>query len=163
MKNIINLIVKVTNPLVWVFASKYGIKVNRPAHASGKFPLMITGGKEQILNQIPSSVYFNTQSGRIVVGFNTVFGEYVKVLTGKHMNIEESKRFSQELHSVVKNGRDILIGSGCYIGSGAIIIGPVTIGDYSVIGAGSVVTKDVPALSFVAGNPAKVVRFLTEK
>ncbi|UOG90673.1 MAG: acyltransferase [Candidatus Thiothrix sulfatifontis] len=50
------------------------------------------------------------------------------------------------------------IGANCFIGCGAIILPGVTIGDQVIVGAGSVVTKDVPAHSIVAGNPAKVVR-----
>lgn len=50
------------------------------------------------------------------------------------------------------------IGANCFIGCGAIILPGVTIGDQVIVGAGSVVTKDVPAHSIVAGNPAKVIR-----
>ena len=45
-----------------------------------------------------------------------------------------------------------------WIGAHAIILGPITIGENSIIGAGSVVVKDVPANSVVAGNPAKVIK-----
>lgn len=50
------------------------------------------------------------------------------------------------------------IGKNCFIGGESIILPGVTIGDGSVVGAGSVVTKDVPPASVVAGNPAKVIR-----
>lgn len=50
------------------------------------------------------------------------------------------------------------IGSNCFIGCGAIILPGITIGDQVIVGAGSVVTKDVPAHSIVGGNPAKVLR-----
>ena len=49
---------------------------------------------------------------------------------------------------------------GASIGSGASILGGVTIGQHAIIGAGSVVTKDVPAYAVVAGNPARVLRYL---
>lgn len=51
-----------------------------------------------------------------------------------------------------------VIGSYCFIGCGSIIMPNVTIGDHSVVAAGSVVTKDVPANCIVAGNPAKVIK-----
>ena len=51
-----------------------------------------------------------------------------------------------------------VIGSYCFIGCGSIILPNVTIGDHTIIAAGSVVTKDVPANCIVAGNPAKVVK-----
>lgn len=52
------------------------------------------------------------------------------------------------------------IGDYVEIGSNVVILGPVIIGDYAVIGAGSVVVKDVPPRAVVAGNPAKIIRLL---
>lgn len=54
--------------------------------------------------------------------------------------------------------RPVVIGSQCWIGARAIILKGVRIGDGAIIGAGSVVTRDVPPWSIVAGNPAEVVR-----
>jgi acetyltransferase-like isoleucine patch superfamily enzyme len=52
----------------------------------------------------------------------------------------------------------IRIGSGVWIGGGAIILPGVTIGDGAVIGAGSVIRRDVPADTLIVGNPARVIR-----
>lgn len=51
----------------------------------------------------------------------------------------------------------VAIGSGVWVGAGAIILPGVTIGEKSIVGAGSVVTRDVPPRSIVAGNPARVI------
>jgi acetyltransferase-like isoleucine patch superfamily enzyme len=56
-----------------------------------------------------------------------------------------------------------LVRHGASIGSGSTILSKVTIGENAIVGAGSVVTKDVPANAIVAGNPAKVLRFLSEE
>lgn len=53
---------------------------------------------------------------------------------------------------------DTHVGKRCFIGANAIIMCGVTIGDEVVVGAGSIVTKDVPSNSIVAGNPAKIIR-----
>ena len=55
------------------------------------------------------------------------------------------------------NPKPIIIGRGVFIGAHAIILKGVTIGDRAIVGAGAVVTKDVPARSIVAGNPARMV------
>ena len=53
---------------------------------------------------------------------------------------------------------DVYIGKNCFVAVGAIILPGVSIGDESIIAAGSVVTKNVPSNSIVAGNPAKIIR-----
>ena len=57
----------------------------------------------------------------------------------------------------------IHIGKCCWLGAGAIVLPGVTIGDYSVIGAGSVVTKDIPSGVVAVGNPCRVLRPIGEK
>jgi acetyltransferase-like isoleucine patch superfamily enzyme len=56
-----------------------------------------------------------------------------------------------------------LVRQGASIGSGSTILASLTIGENAIVGAGSVVTKDVPANSIVAGNPAKVLRFISRQ
>ena len=60
----------------------------------------------------------------------------------------------------LEGGKPVLIGADVWVGGGAIILPGVTIGARSVIGAGSVVTRDVPAGVFAAGNPCRVIRTL---
>ena len=55
--------------------------------------------------------------------------------------------------------KPIVVGDDVWLGYGAIILPGVTIGDGAIIGAGTVVTKDVPPYAIVGGNPAKVIRF----
>ena len=55
------------------------------------------------------------------------------------------------------------IGENCWIGGGVVIVPGVTIGDNSVIGAGSIVTRDIPANVVAVGNPCRVMRELNER
>jgi acetyltransferase-like isoleucine patch superfamily enzyme len=56
-----------------------------------------------------------------------------------------------------------VVKKGASIGSGSTILANVTVGENAIVGAGSVVTKDVPANAIVAGNPAKLLRYVTEE
>ena len=157
-KHLIKFIAKHTKKHVWALARMYDIRIEVAAHPSGRYPVIIEGGLEQIKHCIPSSVYFNTASGKIIVGEGTSFGYDVKLVTGKHMNLEESKKLGKTFHYVPDAGRDIIIGKNCFFGTGAIVIGPVTIGDYTVVGAGTVVTKDLDSKSFYVGNPSRKIK-----
>ena len=103
---------------------------------------------------------FNTGSGEIKIGDGVIFGHNVMLLTGKHKYTDGNKDSLK--HNVVQN-RNITIGEGVWIASGAIILGNVNIGRHSVVMAGSIVSKDIPSYSVVAGVPAKVVRNLKAK
>jgi len=154
----LRLLLRLTGPLVWRIAGAYGLRVERHCHAYGEHELTLEDPPEVTLRAVPRSVYFNTRSGRILVGVNTVFGEDVRVLTGKHANPREARELGVLLHHVPQSRRDIVIGRNCYVGTAAIIIGPVRIGDHNaVIGAGAVVTHDVEPAPFVAGVPARLV------
>jgi acetyltransferase-like isoleucine patch superfamily enzyme len=159
---VLKLIIKVTikfKPLIRIIAYHSDLALLTPRMPNGEHQLIFKESIDTLVHKVPKTVYFNTRSGKITVGNNTVFGEYVMVLTGKHKFFSEVESF-EDLHEVPEGGRDIVIGSNCYIGSGAIIVGPVIIGDFAVIGAGAVVTKDVEAYTLVGGVPAKKIKNL---
>ena len=72
----------------------------------------------------------------------------------------EAGELQTEAHWKVEKTR---ICKGASVGSGSTILCNVTVGENAIVGAGSVVTKDVPANAIVAGNPAKVLRFITQE
>ncbi|BCZ98077.1 hypothetical protein LEG80045_23330 [Legionella pneumophila] len=80
-----------------------------------------------------------------------MIGPNVSIITASHA-LEPSKRRTTTI------GKPIVIEKNVWIATGAIIVGGVTVGENSVVAAGSVVTKDVPSNKLVAGNPAKVIR-----
>ena len=88
---------------------------------------------------------------RVRIGDYTLFGPGVQILTPMHpLNAELRRR--QEY------GKPIEIGADVWVGGGALILAGVRIGSQSVIGAGSVVTRDIPDRVFAAGNPCRVIR-----
>lgn len=87
----------------------------------------------------------------IVIGDDVLIGPNVNLITSEHP-VAPSLRRAQLV------GRPIAIGNGAWIAAGATIIGGVSVGENSVVAAGSVVTRDVPADTLVGGNPARVIR-----
>ena len=77
----------------------------------------------------------------------------VQIISGTHKIDLEGKRSAGKAYS-----KDIKIGNGVWIGAGSIILGGVTIGDNSVVAAGSVVNKDVHEFTIVGGVPSKLLR-----
>jgi maltose O-acetyltransferase len=88
----------------------------------------------------------------IEVGDDLQMGPAVQLYTAEHPLEPDVRR------SGLEYARPIRIGHNVWIGGGAIILAGVTIGDDSVVGAGSIVTHNVPPVSVVVGNPARIVR-----
>jgi maltose O-acetyltransferase len=88
---------------------------------------------------------------RVHIGDYTLFGPGVQILTPVHP-LEAELRRKQEY------AKPIDIGSDVWVGGGALILPGVRIGSKTVIGAGSVVTRDIPDGVFAAGNPCRVIR-----
>ena len=95
--------------------------------------------------------------GNIYVGDRVMFGPNVVLATPNHpINIRlraHSLQYNKEIH----------IGNNVWIGANVVVVPGVTIGDNSVIGAGSVVTKDIPANVVAVGNPCRVLREIGDR
>ncbi|HEV7332828.1 MAG TPA: sugar O-acetyltransferase [Flavisolibacter sp.] len=107
--------------------------------------------------QLGEKVFFNFNCvvldvADVVIGSRTLCGPNVQIYTATH------PLDYQERASGLEYAKPIRIGEDVWIGGSAVICPGVTIGDRSVIGAGSVVTKDIPADVFAAGNPCRVIR-----
>ena len=86
------------------------------------------------------------------IGKNVMMGPAVQIYTATHpLNADERS-------AGLESGKAIAIGDDVWIGGGAVICPGITIGKRTVIGAGSVVTKDIPDNVFAAGNPCRVIR-----
>ena len=107
-------------------------------------------GKNVFIN---SGCCFQDQGG-IYIGDNTLIGHQVVFATINH-DMDPEKRGSMEF-------KPIHVGKNVWIGAQVCVLPGVTIGDDSVIGAGSVVTKDIPAGVLAAGNPCRVIREISE-
>ena len=94
---------------------------------------------------------------KVEIGDNVLFGPSVQIYTATHPISAEERRTWKEF------AKPVTIGSDVWVGGGAIICPGVKIGSRSVIGAGSVVTRDIPDDVFAAGNPCRVIRSLIQE
>ena len=92
----------------------------------------------------------------IYVGDCTMFGPNVTVATAGHPILPQLRAQGYQYNASVH------IGKNCWIGAGAILLPGVTLGDNVVVGAGSVVTKDLPDNVVAVGNPCRVLRPITD-
>ena len=92
----------------------------------------------------------------IYVGDYTMFGPNVILATAGHPILPELRTQAYQYNMPVH------IGKNCWLGAGVIVLPGVTIGDNTVIGAGSVVTKDIPSNVVAVGNPCRVLREINE-
>lgn len=97
---------------------------------------------------------FIAMRGKLEIGDNTIFGPGVSIHCENHnfSDLETPIRLQGATRKGVKIGKD------CWIGSKAVILDGVTIGDHVIVAAGAVVTKDVPDYAIVGGVPAKVIK-----
>ena len=108
-----------------------------------------------------NNVYFNfnatlVDDTHIYIGDCTMLGPNVVIATAGHPILPELREKALQYNLPVH------IGKNCWLGAGVIVLPGVTIGDNTVIGAGSVVTKDIPANVVAVGNPCKVLREINE-
>jgi serine O-acetyltransferase len=147
-------------PELLTYAGLWAVAIHRAAHfirALGIpfFPRLIsqisrflTGVEIHPGAQIGKGFFIDHGSG-VVIGETSEIGENVLIyhqVTLGNANLNSSGK------------RHPTVGSNVVIGAGAKLVGPVVIGEYSVIGAGTVITKDIPTHSVVVGNPGKVIK-----
>ncbi len=93
----------------------------------------------------------------IFVGDYTMLGPNVTIATAGHPILPELRQQGYQFNMPVR------IGKNCWLGAGVIVLPGVTVGDNTVIGAGSIVTKDIPANVVAVGNPCKILRKINER
>lgn len=111
--------------------------------------------------ELGKHVFFNFNCvvldvSRVSIGDYSIFAPAVQIYTATHP-------LDAELRRTREYGKPVVIGSDVWVGGGAIILPGVTIGSRTVIGAGSVVTRDIPDDVVAAGNPCRVIREITEQ
>ncbi len=102
----------------------------------------------------------------VTIGDDVFFAPGVTLATPMHPFLAEERNMKRRENGDLYDleyAKPIIIGNNCWIASNVTICGGVTIGDNTIIGAGSVVTRDIPAGVLAAGNPCRVIREITEQ
>lgn len=120
-----------------------GAAIRPPFHCDYGFNILLGAGVFMNYNCVILDVV------QVSIGDKTQVGPGVQILTADHPRDAASRAAGHEF------GRPIHIGRNVWIGAGALILPGVTIGDDAIVGAGSVVTRDVAAGRTMVGNPAK--------
>lgn len=152
-KNLILTALTIIPLISWFFPIKWLIlKLLRDCHACD----FVTGFR---------CFYGNIYARKVFLG-DTIFFDYAPVYIGTGSKFGFNNVVITTTHDPKKWSRviakSIHIGNNVWITSRCIILGGVTIGDNSIIGAGSVVTRDIPPNTFSAGNPCKVIKALNQ-
>lgn len=123
--------------------------IARGVRIYGKYIVIRKGANLKIGkgSTINNHVIFNANHGRITIGERVRISDGVQMV-GEGLDLETKKHLA----------KDVVIEDDVWLGTGAIILPGVTVGQYSIVGAGAVVTKDVPEAVVVAGVPAKVIK-----
>lgn len=103
----------------------------------------------------PGVIFHSHLDAPIYIGSRVDVGPGVEFITGSHVMGTSERRAGNG------TAKSITIGNGCWIGAKSIILGGVSVGPGSVVAAGSIVTRDVPANVLVAGVPAKIKKSLS--
>lgn len=96
---------------------------------------------------------------RIIIGNKVMFGPEVMLIAGNHNTSIAGKAMADVKHKRPEDDQDIVLEDDVWVGARATILKGVIVRRGAIIGAGSVVTREVPPYAVVAGNPAKIIRF----
>jgi len=148
-------------------AQPEAIEIGQHTHIRGEILTFGHGGKVKIGKYCYIGEYSRIWSAKnIAIGDRVLISHNVNIFDNTTHPLSAKKRHEQFLQIIMKghpknidlNENPVMIGNDVLIGCMSIILAGVTIGDGAIIGAGSVVTKDVPPYTIVAGNPARVIR-----
>jgi acetyltransferase-like isoleucine patch superfamily enzyme len=123
----------------------------------------VSDGAELVIGNRVNIGYQNQISvaKRVTIGDDTMFAPNVQIYDNPNHPLSPAARLRHEQFAI-EDAEPVSIGRNVWIGSGALIMRGVTIGDGAVIGAMSVVTRDVEPATLVAGNPARVLRDIAD-
>lgn len=168
---------KVKGIFGWLQAKRFGVTAEQGVYIGKSCSLK--GKKADLFRECsnnPSLCPNLVGGGTVRIGQGSEIGERCRISIANSLNIGKKVLLSPNVYitdcdheyrnlkvpvidqGIVQKGQIVTIGDGSYIGINAVIVGNVKIGKHCVIGANSVVTKDVPDYCVAVGSPAKVIK-----
>lgn len=140
----------------FIFQRIFGI--NRSVNCSVHFTSRIVGWKFMKMDKslrlslaVSSGAYLVAcEDGEITIGKDTIFASHICIQSVNH-GLVDRKKFS---------AKPVTIGCNCWIGNSVTILAGVTLGDNVTVGANAVVTKSFPSNVVIAGNPARIIKYI---
>lgn len=149
---------------IWILKYWFGQKIMRkngdvpwpiPPHVKVAAPQNIIFDPDDMQNFHMTGNYFQALNAKLIIGSGSLIAPGVGLVTANHN--------PDDINSHL-DGKDIILGEKCWIGMNSVILPGVVLGDHTVVGAGSVVTKSFPEGNcIIAGNPARVIRSLAKE
>ncbi len=139
--------------------SNRGIEIGDGVYVGRHTNIYCKNGAIRIGNRVNISAFCTVMSANdVAIGDGTVVGAYTYLLSGGEYDYRSPVPFAEQ--TGMDSRGPLSVGRNCWIGARVTVLDAASIGDGCVIGAGSVVTRPVPANSLAYGTPAKVVRSL---
>lgn len=108
---------------------------------------------------IAAHAWFRSDRGVINIESDVMFGPNVQIYGGNHIFNIIGNKLNENQKDIEHIDKGVYIKADAWIGGSSIILSGVTIGKGAIVGAGSVVTKNIPAYAIAAGNPCKVIKY----
>ena len=157
MKRVINIIHRIYR----FFVPEYNLKM---IGRIGRDCIIASGSNLKVENLylddfviLQDRINFISNKGKLYVGRFSVISSGCFIIPGKHNLTVGMPFFVNAKYNLGDEELDIVIKEDCWIGAGSILLPGITIGRGAIVGAGSVVTKDVPPYAVVAGAPARII------
>ncbi len=139
--------------------SNRGIELGDDVYIGRNTNIYCKNGDITIQDRVNISAHCTVMSAnRVTIGEGTVIGAYAYLLSGGEYDYRSDTPYAQQTGMNTRG--PLSIGKNCWLGARVTVLDAASIGDHCVIGAGSVVTRPVPAHSLAVGTPAKVVKTL---
>ncbi len=164
IKSVIKKIIDIRNGLRRIYAQYFGVYNDSAFGKKGRYSIVANNSTLNPKNiyiddycVIQSQINFISNNGKLIIKKYSVISSGCTIVPEAHKLMVGVPFYMSTIYHINDNEGDILIDEDCWIGAGCILLPKCHIGRGAVVGAGSVVKKDVPPYAVVVGTPARII------